>query len=145
MQMHKTLPAGLYKNYIKFVYELYKAGETGWAKKPTKQDIDIFLKSASSHYFITHSGKIVAHAGYHKIYGNEKNAIIFIAVNKEYRRKGIGKRLVNFILKEGKRGGLSRMIAFVKKQNKAGKMFFSSCNFQKLYDMELANVYAIDL
>jgi len=144
MQIVEKLPEKMKKGYIKFVLDLFKEGKTGWEKRPSKEQIINFMKSAALNHFLIEDKSIIGHAGFHKI-DYSKAAILFIAVRKDKRGKGVGKRLLKYTIFKAKEKGIEKLIAFVKKKNKAGKKLFSSCNFSLLHEMNKVQIYGLDI
>jgi GNAT superfamily N-acetyltransferase len=131
MKFTYKLPKNLINSYINFVRELYKRKETAWINEPSENDIKTYLETASLSCFAIKGKDIIGHAGYHVIEGTNKG-IVFIAVNKNYRRKKIGTRLMQKVLENAFSRSIG-LIAFIKKLNKPSINFFKKTGFSKIH------------
>ena len=70
------------------------------------------------------AGYIVARLGADELHINN------VAVRDRYRRSGIGRALLDFILAEGKRSGVSRAFLELRAGNAAALALYESCGFR---------------
>lgn len=70
------------------------------------------------------AGYIVARMGADELHINN------VAVREEYRRSGIGRRLLNRILDEGKRSGVSAAFLELRAGNDAALALYETCGFR---------------
>jgi ribosomal-protein-alanine N-acetyltransferase len=70
------------------------------------------------------AGYIVARMGADELHINN------VAVREEYRRRGIGRRLIDQILEEGKRSGATKAFLELRAGNKAALALYEECGFR---------------
>lgn len=70
------------------------------------------------------AGYIVARMGADELHINN------VAVREDYRRRGIGRRLLNRILEEGKRAGATKAFLELRAGNKAALALYEECGFR---------------
>ena len=51
------------------------------------------------------------------------------SVHQDYRRRGVGASLVDYIIKEAKSCGCSRICYYITEENLSGQLFLRSCEF----------------
>ena len=101
--------------------------------------IEIFLKrNPTTNYIAQVEGKIIGvilcgHDG-------RRGYIYHTAVNPDYRGKGIGKKLVNSVLKSLKKEGINKVALVVFSSNDLGNRFWQSLGFDKRDDLVYRNL-----
>ena len=116
-------------SFVSFLREMkkenpnfYKEGENVFARKVIKMnhsDKGIFLIAKEK-------DKVI---GFCNLFGKNGRAEIGIGVHPNYRNKGIGKQLLDKILKKAKEKGLRKVYAGVKKTNINSLNFFKKNGF----------------
>jgi len=108
----------------------------GLGRSDTIEGLERFLNRNKGMSFVCEiDGKIVAtimcgHDG-------RRGFIYHLAVAKNFRSQGIGKRLVEKALQELRMQGIHKCHIFVMKDNEKGKDFWSKVGFQKRSDIEV--------
>ena len=75
------------------------------------------------------SGRVTGYIlGYAK--SNKSGLIKTLAVNKRYRRQGIGRKLVNFTIQRLKQKGLKKIVLHIRKENQAANSFYKKVGFR---------------
>ncbi len=91
------------------------------------------LRISTSHFFVAKAlpGKeIVGYAGYWQVV--DELHLINIAVQPEYRRQGLGKHLLFYILYDGKRLGLKKATLEVRASNLAAQRLYEQLGFKNI-------------
>lgn len=113
----------------------------GISRADTKEGLNRFLKRNENLSFVCEmDNKIVGtilcgHDG-------RRGFIYHLAVDEQYRLKGIGKALVVKAIEELKREGIHKYHIFVIKSNYDGKKFWNKMGFKKREDIE---VFSMDI
>ena len=75
------------------------------------------------------SGRVTGYIlGYAK--SNKSGLIKTLAVNKRYRRQGIGRKLVNFTVQRLKQKGLKKIVLHIRKENQTANSFYKKVGFR---------------
>ncbi len=102
--------------------------------------IDELTLNAMSEYFVAEiDGDIAGYAGYWKIL-NEGH-ITVVCVNPIYRRRGIAKKLIDFMIVDAKKNYIDKMTLEVRLSNIPAQNLYKSMNF---YEVGLRKKYYID-
>ncbi len=114
----------------KDIGEAYKIEQlsyrTPWSKAMFM--MDYLLNNNSRYYSAKRMGRVV---GFIAVW-NEKERlhIVNIAVHPDYRRKGIGKRLIEFAIQLAKREGKKEIYLEVRVSNIAAQMLYKQAGFE---------------
>ncbi len=79
----------------------------------------------------TEDGKVIAVGGLHMMW-NDLAEVRSLAVSPEYRGRGVGRRIVEYMLREAEEMGLARVFALTYQQE-----FFAACGFSVIDKAEL--------
>jgi amino-acid N-acetyltransferase len=91
-----------------------------------KRDDDEVATNIRSYIAIKKDGKFIAIGALH-IYSKELGEIRSLAVDKNYQRQGLGKKIVRELEKEGKNLGLSKLLTLTYQ-----KEFFETLQFREI-------------
>lgn len=100
-----------------------------WTRSMFEQELHI----PTSHFFVAKAlpGKdIVGYAGYWQVV--DELHLINIAIKPEFRRQGLGKHLLYYILCDGKRLGLKRATLEVRSSNLAAQRLYEQMGFKNI-------------
>ncbi|MDD5492664.1 MAG: ribosomal protein S18-alanine N-acetyltransferase [bacterium] len=100
-----------------------------WTRSMFEQE----LRIATSRFFVAKSQptmEIVGYAGYWQVV--DELHLINIAVHPEYRRQGLGKHLLFYVLCDGKRLGLKRATLEVRASNLAAQRLYEQVGFKNI-------------
>ncbi|MDD5259809.1 MAG: ribosomal protein S18-alanine N-acetyltransferase [bacterium] len=100
-----------------------------WTRSMFEQELHI----PTSHFFVAKAlpGKeIVGYAGYWQVV--DELHLINFAVHPEYRRQGLGKHLLFYILCDGKRLGLKKATLEVRASNQAAQRLYEQLGFKNI-------------
>ncbi len=96
-----------------------------WSKKSFEDE----LKNKMANYFIARDGdKIVGYAGFWEVYG--EGDITNVAVDPDYRRKHIGSRLIEEMIRKAKSMNLELLTLEVRKSNIAAQGLYEKYGFE---------------
>jgi [ribosomal protein S18]-alanine N-acetyltransferase len=100
-----------------------------WTRSMFEQELHI----PTSHFFVAKvqpSKEIVGYAGYWQVV--DELHLINIAIRPEFRRQGLGKHLLFYILCDGKRLGLKRATLEVRASNLAAQRLYEQSGFKNI-------------
>lgn len=98
-----------------------------WSKDGLKTELD----NNFARFFVAFSGgKIAGYIGSHNVLGEVY--ITNVAVFSEFRRKGVGKALVEFLVNEMKAENAEFVTLEVRKSNQNAISLYEKCGFQKV-------------
>ena len=103
-----------------------------WSKSYIKK---LFEKHPNGFVIAELSQKIVGYILGHKKLGGSAS-IKTIAVNPDYRRKGIGTKLINFIIKRLKKEGAKEVILHTRTKNQTAHLFHKELGFKIVGQIE---------
>lgn len=87
------------------------------------------LTDESAHYVVGVNGdEVICYGGFHSVL--DEAHITNIAVRRDMRAKGIGKRLMSELLGEAKRLGLKHVTLEVRDNNEAAKKLYTESGFK---------------
>ncbi len=113
------------------MYRLWQATEgMGLSESDTKENIERFLnKNPGLNYVCEDDGKVIGTI----LCGEDgrRGYLYHLAVDKNYRRNGIGKELVNLVLNSLKEKGIIKCHLFVYYENEIGKTFWEKTGWYK--------------
>jgi len=113
------------------MYRLWEKTEgMGLSESDTKENIERFLnKNQGLNYVCEDNEKIVGTI----LCGEDgrRGYLYHLAVDKKYRRNGIGKELVNLVLNSLKEKGIIKCHLFVYYENEIGKTFWEKTGWYK--------------
>jgi len=113
------------------MYNLWKNIEgIGLSDSDTKENIEKFLnKNQGLNYICEEEGKIIGTI----LCGEDgrRGYLYHLAVDKDYRRKGIGTKLVNLVFDNLKKKGIIKCHLFVFYENELGKTFWEKTGWSK--------------
>lgn len=113
------------------MYNLWKNIEgIGLSDSDTKENIEKFLnKNQGLNYICEEKGKIIGTI----LCGEDgrRGYLYHLAVDKDYRRKGIGTKLVNLVFDNLKKKGIIKCHLFVYYENELGKTFWEKTGWCK--------------
>ncbi|PNR94754.1 GNAT family N-acetyltransferase [Petrotoga sp. 9PWA.NaAc.5.4] len=113
------------------MYNLWKNIEgMGLSDSDTKENIEKFLnKNQGLNYICEKEGKIIGTI----LCGEDgrRGYLYHLAVDKDYRRKGIGTKLVNLVFDNLKKKGIIKCHLFVYYENELGKTFWEKTGWHK--------------
>jgi ribosomal protein S18 acetylase RimI-like enzyme len=113
------------------MYQLWGNTEgMGLSDSDTKENIEKFLnKNQGLNYVCEEGEKIIGTI----LCGEDgrRGYLYHLAVDKEYRRSGIGKQLVEIVLKNLKKRGIIKCHLFVYYENELGKTFWEKTGWYK--------------
>lgn len=113
------------------MYNLWKNIEgIGLSDSDTKENIEKFLnKNQGLNYICEEEGKIIGTI----LCGEDgrRGYLYHLAVDKDYRRKGIGTKLVNLVFDNLKKKGIIKCHLFVFYENELGKTFWEKNGWSK--------------
>jgi len=99
-------------------------------KEPWKSDF--FEKEIGlpfSHFYVALAGpKVIGYAGFWEM--GEQADIINLAVHPDFRKKGIGKKILRFIFSRAEDLGIKKVFLEVRNANAAAQKLYSSCGFK---------------
>lgn len=101
---------------------------------PTPWDIAAYyreMQNPSSYYLIAHKGDEVVGFGGMWTVGDESH-VVTLAVDEDYRRHGIGRMLLEALLREAKRLGATRVSLEVRVGNVAALSLYASFGFRTI-------------
>jgi N6-L-threonylcarbamoyladenine synthase len=76
--------------------------------------------------------RVVAYAGLSKVSGSEQSDVQTIAVEPEFRGRGLGRRLMNRLIAEARRLGASEMFLEVRADNPVAQGLYESLGFEAI-------------
>ncbi len=100
-----------------------------WTRGMFEQELHI----PTSHFFVAKTvpaKEIIGYAGYWQVV--DELHLINIAVHPEYRRQGLGKHLLFYILCDGKRLGLKKATLEVRASNLAAQRLYEQLGFKNI-------------
>ncbi|MDD5131225.1 MAG: ribosomal protein S18-alanine N-acetyltransferase [bacterium] len=100
-----------------------------WTRGMFEQELHI----PTSHFFVAKAlpGKeVIGYAGYWQVV--DELHLINMAVHPEYRRQGLGKHLLYYILCDGKRLGLKKATLEVRASNQAAQRLYEQLGFKNI-------------
>lgn len=100
-----------------------------WTRSMFEQELHI----PTSHFFVAKAlpdKDIVGYAGYWQVV--DELHLINIAIKPEFRRQGLGKHLLYYILCDGKRLGLKRATLEVRASNLAAQRLYEQIGFKNI-------------
>ncbi|MDY6895218.1 MAG: GNAT family N-acetyltransferase [Thermotogota bacterium] len=113
------------------MYRLWQATEgMGLSESDTKENIERFLnKNSGLNYVCEDNGKIIGTI----LCGEDgrRGYLYHLAVDKKYRRNGIGENLVNLVLNSLKEKSIIKCHLFVYYENEIGKTFWEKTGWYK--------------
>lgn len=128
--MNKLYREATIKDYDQ-MYQLWGNTEgMGLSDSDTKENIEKFLnKNQGLNYVCEEEEKIIGTI----LCGEDgrRGYLYHLAVDKEYRRSGIGKQLVEIVLKNLKKRGIIKCHLFVYYENELGKTFWEKTGWYK--------------
>ena len=92
--------------------------------------IELEKENFAFYYVMEYRSRLVAYGGYWKI-KNEAHLVTF-AVHPAFRRKGLGSRLLGYLLEETKNQNLDRITLEVRYSNFAAQKFYQKFGFKKI-------------
>ena len=87
-------------------------------------------KNFAFYYVIEYQDEIIAYIGYWKA-ANEAH-LVNMAVHPAFRRKGLGSKLLKYILEKAQNQGLNTITLEVRRFNLAAQRFYESFDFKKI-------------
>lgn len=87
-------------------------------------------KNFAFYYVIEYQDEIIAYTGYWKA-TNEAH-LVNMAVHPAFRRKGLGSKLLKYILEKAQNQGLNTITLEVRRFNLAAQRFYESFDFKKI-------------
>jgi len=128
--MNKIYREATIKDYDQ-MYQLWGNTEgMGLSDSDTKENIERFLnKNQGLNYVCEEEEKIIGTI----LCGEDgrRGYLYHLAVDKEYRRSGIGKQLVEIVLRNLKKRGIIKCHLFVYYENELGKTFWEKTGWYK--------------
>lgn len=128
--MNKIYREATIKDYDQ-MYQLWENTEgMGLSDSDTKEYIEKFLnKNQGLNYVCEEEEKIIGTI----LCGEDgrRGYLYHLAVDKEYRRSGIGKQLVEIVLRNLKKRGIIKCHLFVYYENELGKTFWEKTGWYK--------------
>jgi ribosomal protein S18 acetylase RimI-like enzyme len=105
------------------------------------ENFKIYLKrNPKLNYMVIENGKIIATVKCGQ--DGRRGYLHKLAVDKNYRNRGIAKELIKIVLAELKRQGIKKCNVFVMDYNKFGLDFWKKINFKELvYDYRTLQTY----
>ncbi len=94
-----------------------------WSEK----SLSLLLDKNNFGIVALHNGQVVGYAGMTTVL--DEGSVTNIAVSFDYRRKGIGRMIVESLLNEAKRRGISIVFLEVRESNEAAKGLYRSFGF----------------
>jgi ribosomal-protein-alanine N-acetyltransferase len=116
----------LAKHNLESVLEIEKLSFANpWNKEMFEKEITLEI----SNFFVAEiSEKIVGYGGFWKM--GEEADIVNIAVHPDFRSKGIGRKILEFILESAKKDGIKKVFLEVRSQNTGAQKFYKSFGFK---------------
>ena len=88
------------------------------------------LRSRNSHYFTAHhQGRLLGYVGMWLVLGEAH--ITTLAVHPHFRRRGLGSRLLRFLIGEARGGGATKVTLEVRTQNQAAISMYRKSGFEQ--------------
>jgi len=114
------------KKHLKSVVEIEKASfKDPWSKKLFEKEISLQFSS----FFVALIGERVAgYGGFWKVC-NEAD-IVNIAVHPDFRRKGVGKKILEYLLKLARKNEINRVFLEVRETNPSAINLYESFGFK---------------
>jgi len=100
-----------------------------WTRSMFEQELSI----PSSHFFVLlvlPAKEIIGYGGFWQVV--DELHLINMAVKPEYRRQGLGRKLLHFILCQGKALGLKRATLEVRAANSAAQKLYEKVGFKNI-------------
>jgi len=98
---------------------------TPWSRRAFQSEL---TENSYAHYFVArHNGEIVGYVGMWTIL--EEAHITNIAVHPDFRRKGVGRRMLLAMFEEAKRYGCTRMTLEVRVSNYSAQALYKELGF----------------
>ncbi|MCX5781233.1 MAG: ribosomal protein S18-alanine N-acetyltransferase [Elusimicrobia bacterium] len=116
----------LTKHNLESVLEIEKLSfKNPWNKEMFEKEITLEI----SNFFVAEiSEKIVGYGGFWKM--GEEADIVNIAVHPDFRSKGLGKKILEFILESAKKDGIKKVFLEVRSQNTSAQSLYKSFGFK---------------
>ncbi|MBN1823102.1 MAG: ribosomal protein S18-alanine N-acetyltransferase [Endomicrobiales bacterium] len=87
------------------------------------------LALAISRFFAVMSGdRVIGYAGYWQI--EDEAHLVNLAVHPDFRKQGVGKRTLEFIMEESRKAGLSKILLEVRESNLPARKMYGSLGFK---------------
>lgn len=92
--------------------------------------VELEKENFAFYYVMEYHSRLVAYGGYWKI-KNEAHLVTF-AVHPAFRRKGLGSRLLEYLLEEAKNQNLDKITLEVRYSNLIAQKFYQRFGFKKI-------------
>ncbi|RAO99223.1 GCN5 family acetyltransferase [Petrotoga sp. 9PW.55.5.1] len=128
--MNKIYREATIKDYDQMYHLWENTKGMGLSDSDTKENIEKFLnKNQGLNYVCEEEEKIIGTI----LCGEDgrRGYLYHLAVDKEYRRSGIGKQLVEIVLRNLKKRGIIKCHLFVYYENELGKTFWEKTGWYK--------------
>jgi len=103
-------------------------GKEAWSKKTMLSE----FVAPHSFYFGVFQGDLVGYAGLRLLPADLSGDITTIGVAKQHQGRGIGRALVQELVRRAKRSGAEQLFLEVKKSNEAAIFLYESFGFEKI-------------
>ncbi len=115
-------------NDVELVYELSsRCFSVPWAKSSLCKELD---NNLAYYCVLEYEGDIVGYAGMWLVAG--EGEIINIAVDKQYRGKGMGGLILDHLIQIGRQNALLMIHLEVRAGNKAAQSLYTGCGFKQI-------------
>ncbi|TYB31905.1 MAG: GNAT family N-acetyltransferase [Candidatus Mcinerneyibacterium aminivorans] len=123
------------------LFQLWKKIEgIGLRNADKKENIEKYLKRNKGYSFAAfHDGKLIGSllAGH----DGRRGYLYHLAVNPDFRRKGIAKQLLEQSIEKLKKSGIKKTHIFIFKSNKEGKKFWKAVGWKYRDDIDVMSKY----
>lgn len=97
---------------------------TPWTKALFEREIAVPI----SHFFVVTDGAVLAGYGGYWLAGDEAS-IVNMAVHPQYRSRGVGRRILSFLLDDARARGARTAVLDVRKNNTPARCLYESSGF----------------
>lgn len=110
------------------IYDVLNIEELSFPKPWTRKMFEREICMPISQFFVArHQYRIIGYVGYWEV-DNEAH-IVNLAVHPKFRRRGFGKSIMEFLLKNASKKGLSKVLLEVRQTNTAAQRLYESKGF----------------
>jgi len=92
--------------------------------------LEMKKKEFAYYYILEFNGKVVGYTGYWKV--QDEAHIVTFAIHPFYRRRGLGKLLLSYILEETKKKGIKKVTLEVRESNYPAQKLYERVGFKKV-------------